>query len=143
MRIGNDRLTAPIFLAAVIVNAVFAVCYLIYGLVTARRGGRERGNRGKYVLLSFVMLICPVAAACTLGAGHLVYQLFIDIPAKSIPGVPAHGGFKCYNRHDLSVILSKICTQPQHMVSDTGTVDIARCHAFIDRKSSSDSCCLT
>ena len=58
-----------------VINTVIALVYLIYGLVRRRRAEQERGHRGKYVMLAFVILVTPPVGICFLAFSHILYKL--------------------------------------------------------------------
>ncbi len=65
-----------ILILILLVNTILAILYLILGLVRRKNKDQERGHRGKYILLSIVILICPVVGICFLCFSHLLYKVF-------------------------------------------------------------------
>ena len=59
-----------------IINTVIALVYLLWGILRPRDDEKDRGHRTKYILLSVVMLICPLIGPLFLGLSHLLYLLF-------------------------------------------------------------------
>lgn len=59
-----------ILLIAVIVNTLIAFAYFIWGLAT------QKSNRTKYVLVSVVLLLCPVVGIVCLGLCALLVKAF-------------------------------------------------------------------
>lgn len=59
-----------------IVNMIIALLYLLWGLLRVRPKGKDRGHRAKYVMLSIVILLCPLIGVCFLSFSHLLYLIF-------------------------------------------------------------------
>lgn len=68
-------------LLILILNTMTAFLYLFWGLYIRKRKRREE-SRLKYVLLSFVMLICPLTGPVFLGLSHLLLLLLPGKRAK-------------------------------------------------------------
>lgn len=57
-----------------ILNAILALFYLLWGILH-KRATAQRRSRVKYVMLTVVMLLCPVMGPCFLTLSHLIYRL--------------------------------------------------------------------
>lgn len=68
------------------INTITALLYLLWGLLRPETGNKDRGHRGKYIMLSFVILICPLVGPCFLGFSHLLFLIFSrrDVDMKDV-----------------------------------------------------------
>ncbi len=65
-----------ILIVILIINTAIALIYLLWGLLRPADKKKDRGHRAKYVMLAFVMAVCPLIGPLFLGVSHLVYLLF-------------------------------------------------------------------
>lgn len=65
-----------VVLAIFLVNTLVSLAYFLYGLYVTRKNDDKKLI--KYVILSIIMLLCPVAAPVIQFFGTLMYRIFFD-----------------------------------------------------------------
>lgn len=63
-------------LLILIINFIMAIIYLFWGIFRFKNKKKERGHRAKYLMLSFVIIICPLIGVLFLIFSHFLYILF-------------------------------------------------------------------
>lgn len=69
------NLQVCIFITIIIINTLIALFYLLYGILKIKKRGLEKSHRQKYIIIFFVILICPVVSWHFLVLGNLIYKL--------------------------------------------------------------------
>lgn len=63
-------------LLILIINFILAIIYLVWGVFRLKNKKKDRGHRAKYIMLSFIILICPLVGVLFLTFSHCLYILF-------------------------------------------------------------------
>lgn len=74
----SRRLLAVIII--LILNTLIAIGYFIYGVIWTRKEKAKKNDRKlrKFVFLSIIIFLCPVAAPVVLSIGTIMYRIFFD-----------------------------------------------------------------
>ena len=107
-----------VLILILVINTVIALVYLFWGILRRKDREKDRGHRAKYVMLSFVMLICPLIGPLFLGFSHLLYLLFskrdVDMSDVSF----SREKIKAYTLADMDRDINIVPMQETLLVSD-------------------------